>query len=562
MVSNIEEAEIEEELRNTIRQEGIQALAFIPLAYGGNLLGKFMVYFAGPHAMSDRELDFAQAIAGTLALGIERKVAEQALRRSEGRLRLAMTASNMGAWDIELSSGAVTWDAKQRELFGLSSEESPRSIEQFYALVHPDDAAGVRQAAQAAEKTGQFYQEFRIIMPDRAVRWLVGHGAMLTDQSGLPNRMVGVNYDITNQKEAQNRLLSFAEELEEEVQHRTEELSRSQKRLRALAAELTLAEQRERQRVATELHDYLAQLLVLSKMKLAQTEPQTLRPPVAKAVGEVQTIMDEALTYTRTLVAQLSPPVLNQFGLPTALIWLAEQMQQQDLAVDLKLETASLGLSEDQAVLLFQSVLELMMNIIKHAKTSQACVRVTQAGGALHIIIADQGLGFDLDAAVAASRSGRTPGFGLFSIRERMAAIGGRFELHSAIGKGTTAVIMLPLLTQPETAPGGPDSQLRAAAYEGGTGNQESESKEARLSPAAARDLRSGRSQFHIPDSSLQQDVKPIRVLLVDDHAMVRQGCAGCWMHMPAFRLSAKLPTASRRLPWPVSCSRMSFSWM
>ncbi|HET6673891.1 MAG TPA: response regulator [Nitrospiraceae bacterium] len=526
VVSNIEEAGIEEELRNTIRQEGIQALAFIPLAYGGDLLGKFMVYFSEPYAMSDRDLDLAQAIAGTLALGIERKVAEQALRRSERRLRLAMAASNMGAWDIELSSGAVAWDAKQRELFGLSSEQSPRSIEQFYALVHPDDVMGVKQAAQAAEKTGQFYQEFRIIMPDGAVRWLVGHGAILTDQSGLPKRMVGVNYDITNQKEAQNRLLSFAEDLEAKVQQRTEELSRSQKRLRALAAELNLAEQRERQRVATELHDYLAQLLVLSKIKLAQAKPQTMHPPVAKVVGEVQTIMDEALTYTRTLVAQLSPPVLNQFGLPTALKWLAEQMQQRDLTVDLKLETESLGLSEDQAVLLFQSVRELLMNIIKHAKTPQAYIRVTQAEGSLHIMITDEGAGFDLEAAVAASRSGRTPGFGLFSIRERMAAIGGRFELHSAIGEGTTAVLMLPLMAETETASGAPDSQSGAAAYEVGNRIQESEMKEARLSPAAARDPRSDRSPFS-SGSSFPQNMKPIRVLLVDDHAMVRQGLCG-----------------------------------
>ena len=120
---------------------------------------------------------------------------------------------------------------------------------------------------------------------------------------------------------------------------RTEELTESQKRLRALAAELNVTEQRERQRLAGDLHDYLAQLLALTRIKLGQAKQQPMQPPLAKIIADVEEVTDKALTYTRTLISQLSPPVLSEFGLPMALQWLTEQMQQHDLSVSLQVKT-------------------------------------------------------------------------------------------------------------------------------------------------------------------------------------------------------------------------------
>ncbi|MBA2486621.1 MAG: histidine kinase, partial [Nitrospira sp.] len=205
--------------------------------------------------------------------------------------------------------------------------------------------------------------------------------------------------------------------MEARVDDRTRDLVLSQDRLRALAAELNLAEQRERQRLATELHDYLAQLLALSKIKLAQAKQMPMAPAVGKAVTDVDQVLDQALAYTRTLVAQLSPPVLKQFGLPTALKWLVEQMQQRELTVSLELKSETLPLPEDQAVLLFQSIRELLINIVKHAGTKQARIAVRQMDETLSITVSDQGAGFDLFADPAGS--GSEPSFGLFSIRER-----------------------------------------------------------------------------------------------------------------------------------------------
>ncbi|WP_447598074.1 PAS domain S-box protein [Nitrospira sp. Nam80] len=516
VMGDIAAAKIEEGLRSVIRREGIQALSFIPLMYGGRLLGKFMVYFNHPHVMNDEEIDLAQAIAGTLALGIERTIAEQSLRRSEERLRLAMAASCMGAWDIELATGTVTWDAKQCDLYGLPRDAAVKTMDELYASVHPDDVARVKQGMVAATASGQFYMEFRIIRRDGLVRWIVGHGATVMDDNGCATRMVGVNYDITEQKGAQSRLQSFAEKLEATVQRRTEELSHSQQRLRALAAELNLAEQRERQRVATDLHDYLAQLLALSKIKLAQAKRHDMLPPVEAAVSEVQQVLDQALTYTRTLVAELSPPMLQEFGLSSALNWLVEQMKLHNLNVTLDMEASLPSIPEDQARLLFQSIRELLINITKHGHVNEATVRVAQAQGNVRIAVIDQGAGFDLAAAAAAAGTitPHSSKFGLFSIRERMTALGGEFHLDSAPGKGTTATLMLPLT--PKTA-----------KDELGMLNEELEAKASGSRIAPDHGPQAHHSSLPIDHSSVQQDTKQIRVLLVDDHAMVRQGLRG-----------------------------------
>ncbi len=422
-----------------------------------------------------------------------RKQTEAALRESEERLRLAMAGSQMGAWEVDLQKGTVIWDAREREIFGTSLDGDPKHMAHFYALLHPEDVDRITRAVEAGERTGQFSEEFRIVRADDgAVRWIAGHGATVTDPSGRPLRMVGVNYDITDRKASQARLERFAEELERQVSERTHELVSSQSQLRALATELNLAEQRERKRIAAELHDHLAQLLVLVRLKLGQAK----QGPVYRSldmITQAEDIINQSLTYTRNLVAELSPPVLHEFGLAAALRWLGEQMQRYQLSVSVQTETTEeLRLPEDQAVLLFQSVRELLINAAKHAVSKQALIDVEERDGGLRIIVEDKGVGFDLLAMATQKPSAMSSKFGLFSIRERMNAMGGRFELHSVPGEGTRATLILPLSSkvQPAVSDAAPDMAVR-------------------------EDL-----QLHTSRISHGR----WRVIIADDHAMVRQG--------------------------------------
>jgi CheY-like chemotaxis protein len=286
--------------------------------------------------------------------------------------------------------------------------------------------------------------------------------------------MTGINIDITERK-----LNEVA--LEESAQQ-----------LRRLATELNLAEQRERKRLATDMHDHLQQLLVTCKLKLRLAQGKRRGEDGGnewdRLTNETDDLLAEALNYTRTLVAELSPPVLSEQGLGAGIKWLAGYMKRYGLVVSVSVpERRVRGLPEDQAVLLFQSARELLFNASKHAGTHEAWVTLEQKEGRLRIEVRDNGVGFAASPLNALSESSSK--FGLFSIRERMSALGGSLHITSSPEVGTRAVLLLPLIKTTESPlPQSPGTAMQVS--------KEYRSKEDGV----------------------------IQVLLVDDHAMVRQG--------------------------------------
>jgi PAS domain S-box-containing protein len=314
--------------------------------------------------------------------------------------------------------------------------------------------------------------------------------------------------DLMERRRGEELLRQWSTDLEHEVSRRTEELLESRERLRALATELNLAEQRERKRMAIELHDYLVQLLALAVMKLSQVkQKQEVMAVSSDLVNNAHELMIEALNYTRTLVTDLTPPMLLEFGLPTALRWLAGQMQRHQLSVTIEIsEQDDLKLSEEQALLLFQSIRELLINVSKHSGTREATVSLTQREGELRVEVQDRGKGFDI---LAKAKDGNLVNFGLFNIRERMTALGGSFEMESAAEKGTRALLVLPL-----------DSENPARCTSKALSSDLSASM-INLQPLP----RNVQAVNSVPTTqSVSSRLQPIRVLLVDDHAMVRQG--------------------------------------
>jgi len=300
--------------------------------------------------------------------------------------------------------------------------------------------------------------------------------------------------DITQRKVSQARLEQFAEELERKVSERTYELVTSQEQLRALATQLNLAEQRERTRLAAELHDHLAQMLVLVRLRLGQAKVGPLSYSL-QMIKQAEEVVDESLTYTRNLVAELSPPVLHEFGLFTALRWLGEQMQRYHLNVTVRIDAPEeVKLPENQAVLVFQSVRELLLNAVKHAGSNTASVVVAVGAGVLKIVVVDTGVGFDPITLSSQKLAAISSKFGLFSIRQRMEALGGRLELHSKRGEGTRATLVLPISNTLE--------QVKTVSSPKGSPAENAECV------ASTSGFKSG----------------PYRVLVADDHAMVRQG--------------------------------------
>jgi len=367
-------------------------------------------------------------------------------------------------------------------------------------LIHPEDrdkAVGLWKEAASASRG--FRLDYRVLASDGRVIWLAMI-ARLRRHEYKPAEFRGVLLDIGDSVRVGM--------LQTLVTHQTADLLSSQEQLRALASELNLSEHRERTRLATELHDHLAQLLVLGRLKLGQAKLLLgVVPECGEFIEQTEDVLDESLRYTRTLIADLCPPVLHEFGLLAALRWLAEHMLRYNLTVTIEAPESPLPpIPEGQAVLLFQSVRELLINIAKHARTNQACVTLHCQAAVVRLEVQDAGCGYDLlydgTSAMAASKSpsSATSKFGLFSIRERMKALGGWFEIKSAPGKGTTAILILPVAANPEC------SEVQTVSS-----NALASPPSSGLLPGADR-------------PSPDHGKATIRVLLVDDHAMLRQG--------------------------------------
>ncbi len=424
----------------------------------------------------------------------EQKLAQQALHDSEERWRV--TLESIGDAVIATDSAAVVTfaNAVAGEIVGRSvADMVGRPLKEVFKILnektHGQVDCPVNRVIREGRVVGLANQTV-VVRPDGTEVPIADSAAPIRDREERLIGVVLVFRDISERKQSETRLQRWNAELEERVRERTTELVSSQERLRALASQLNLTEQRERRRLAGDLHDYLAQLLALIRIKLGQTlqrMPNQL-PDGRASLTEIDSLLQQCLQYARTLMAQLSPSVLQDLGLIPALHWLAEQMGQQGLKVDVQVLTPEApSFDEHQSDMLFQAVRELLANVAKHSGVSAASVTVQKQDADTWLLtVEDRGHGFDINA-VHYQPSGEH--FGLFSIQERMEALSGWCRIHSVRGKGTTVELGLAVL--PSDAK--PKPHVSRTAHR------------------SSRVMRSG-----MPSRW--------RVLLVDDHAMVRQG--------------------------------------
>jgi signal transduction histidine kinase len=237
-------------------------------------------------------------------------------------------------------------------------------------------------------------------------------------------------------REVEEALRLSRAQLEQRVIDGAEEIARQGDQLRKLAAEVTQTEQRERARLAEVLHDHLQQLLVAVNMEIGSLRNKTTSEDTAAHLTKISLLVDDCIKATRILTADLAPPMLGVGGLSPALEWLAQWMQEKhSLQVALRLDSQARGEEEHVSLLLFQSVRELLFNVVKHAGVASAAVTMGLTEDArLRVIVSDEGVGFD--------PSFPPKGFGLSRIRERLTLLGGHFSVESEPGRGSRFVLI------------------------------------------------------------------------------------------------------------------------
>ena len=432
------------------------------------------------YVQRNRAREELQKAHGDLEDKVRQRTAElaasaAALLESQNDLKRAQQVGQIGSWRLDTRRNVLTWSDENHRIFGVP-KGTPMTYEAFLATVHPDDRAYVHEKWSAGLRGEPYDIEHRIVTDGR-VKWVREKAYLEFDQRGWLLGGFGITQDITERKASEEALRKARDELEERVRERTAELAATNlelhkraKQLARLASELTLTEQRERRRLARVLHDHLQQLLVGAKFGL-QVLGRRVGPHDQQAsVLQVQELVDESIRAARSLTVDLSPPILHEAGLAAGLEWLARWMaEKHGLLIHLDADPQTDAQREDVRILLFEAVRELLLNVVKHARVTRAHVTVAPHDGDwLRVVVRDDGVGFD-PAAMWAATDPTGGGFGLFSIRERLALLGGRLQIQSAPQQGATFTLVAPM-REPQGAVAEAPGRPAGAQAPGGAG--------------------------------------------------------------------------------------------
>jgi PAS domain S-box-containing protein len=433
-----------------IRAEGIGAMAFIPLVSRGRVIGKFMLYYSGPHTLRADEIQLAALIALQVAFAVERTTAEEQARRSAERLRFALDAASMGTWDWDLQRQSVQWSDNLARIHGLPADVFDGTFASYEREIHPDDRERVYASIRRAVAEGVPHEvEYRIVAPDGTVRWCEGKGRV-EYEGGQPVRMSGVCMMVTRRKEAELARLAAAEEasrLKDEF-------------LATLSHELR-----------TPLNAILGWVQMLLGAGLSPERTRHAVEVIGRNAKLQAQLIEDILDVSRIIAGKLEierqPVFLSQLvENAVAGVQPAAQARQIDIT---KLVPPDLPPIEGDTKRLHQVLGNVLSNAIKFTpEGGRVEVLGGVAGDAIEIEVSDSGIGippeflpyvFDRfrQADSRTTRQHGGLGLGLAIARHLLEQHGGEIRAISAgTGRGTSIRMRLPLGAQERDDPSTP----------------------------------------------------------------------------------------------------------
>jgi PAS domain S-box-containing protein len=300
-------------------------------------------------------------------------------------------------------------------------------------LIGSDIAGYFKQSDESGDDYRMIFKEGLVRNYPLAMQHISGqttkvnyNASLYRNEAGEIQGILAVAHDITSQVEAEKRILA------------------SNETLRLLTSELVMTEERERRRIAVDLHDHIGQTLAVTKMKLDALVSEASGCSFKEPLEQARALVNKSIQETRSLMRDISPSVLYELGFTEAIEWLGEQMQSQyglDVVLEHNLKKSG-QIDEEVQLLLFRILRELLMNIVKHAGTKKAYIAIRDLGTNLRITVKDDGIGFDMSRMDHVHKLAGS--FGLMSIRERMNYMGGFLEIEAKKGQGTRVHLVVP----------------------------------------------------------------------------------------------------------------------
>ena len=354
----------------------------------------------------------------------ERKRAEAALRASEERYDLAVRGAGVGIFDWDILTGKVYYSAGWKRLLGYEDNDIADGVEDWTRLLHPDERDSIieRQDDFFAGTSSIATAEYRLRHKDGSYRWIMAHVLVVRNEQGKACRLVGSHSDVTDRKRAEEAL----ERERRNLQH------------------LLQSSDHERQLIAYEIHDGLAQQLAGAVMQFETfTHQKNTQPGQAEdAFNAGLTMLRQSHFEARRLIAGVRPPILDEAGVMSAIAHLVHEPvrgTRQQIDFHSRVQFDRLVPTLENAI--YRIVQEGLTNACQHSKSEKVRVSLLQRGDRVRIEIRDWGIGFDVKA-VPKKR------FGLEGIRQRARLLGGKCSIRSKPGKGTTITVELPVVAR------------------------------------------------------------------------------------------------------------------
>ena len=400
----------------------------VRLEYGGKVYGLLSVSMPRDIVADKEEQALFGGVAEDIAFGLhgielgkERKRMEEALRAAAQQWRSTFDAIGDVVCLLDVEGRILRCNKAMTTLLGkpFSDILGHSCCELIHSSSEPIEGSPLVRMRETRHRE-------TMVLP-MGDRWFNVSVHPVLDQNDNLMDAVHIMSDITDRKQAEEQLLAY------------------QQQLRSLASELSLTEERERRRIAGELHDQIGQALALIKMKLgALQEALISQGDLTLQLEKIRELVEKANQATRSLTFALAPPVLYELGLEAGLEWLTENIHQQyDILTEFEGYGQPKPLNDDVRVCLFRAVRELLINVAEHAQARRAKVSIWREDDEVRIEVEDDGVGFDPSELY--TPEGRTRGFGLFNIRERLEFLGGRIQLKSEQGSGTRVTLVKPL---------------------------------------------------------------------------------------------------------------------
>jgi PAS domain S-box-containing protein len=407
--------------------QDIKSMVLVPINLSDGTLWGFLGFDDVRNCRAWKKEDLqALRVVGEI-LGICRGYTDTAaaLEKSEQFFRAIFEKSLIGMGLVKSDGTIVDINKALGKMLHYSKAELKGR--HFEYITHPDDTPVDEALLQKllSREIDHYQIQKRYIRKDGKIIW------------------VRLNVNRINWNDADECVLGTVEDITA-IKEAEQKIQLNQRQLQSLASQLTIAEERERRRIAQELHDRVGHNLTLAKLRIDSVLAETQDHQLAQKLASIGEIIEKTIEQSGTLTFELSSPVLYDLGFEAALESLIENtLEHNGICAQAKIDQLQKKPGENLKILLFQIAKELLFNIVKHSKAKNARIRLWEDRSSIRITIEDDGCGFD--PSRIGPVKGKPGGFGLFSIAERLNSIGGGFEITSSPRKGSKIDVFAPI---------------------------------------------------------------------------------------------------------------------